>query len=151
MKKIIFSLLMCWFAGNMAAAEAQWLTSLPAAQAQAKKENKLVFMDFTGSDWCGWCKKLDAEVFAKPEFAAYAKKNLVLVQLDFPQQKEQSAELKAANKALGEKYNISGYPTLIVIKPDGAILWQQVGYMEGGPAAFIAELNKAKQKANSST
>jgi thioredoxin-related protein len=145
MKKIAFCLLMCWMAGNLAAEDAQWLTSVPDAQAQAKKENKLVLMDFTGSDWCSWCKKLDAEVFSKPEFADYAKKNLVLVQVDFPNNKEQSADLKKANQALQEKYKVNGFPTLIVVNADGKIVWQQVGYLAGGPPAVIAELEKAKK------
>jgi protein disulfide-isomerase len=81
---------------------------------------------------------------------SYAKKNLVLVQVDFPAQKEQSADLKAANKALQSKYNVNGYPTLVLIKPDGTIVWQQVGYMEGGPAAVIAALDKAKMSGSSS-
>lgn len=132
-------------AGNLAAAEAQWLTSVPEAQALAKKENKLVLMDFTGSDWCSWCKKLDAEVFSKTEFIEYAKKNLVLVQVDFPSSKPQSPELKQANQALQAKYKVEGFPTLVVIKPDGTIVWQQPGYLEGGPPAVIAELDKAKK------
>jgi len=132
-------------AGNLAAAEAQWLTSVPEAQALAKKENKLVLMDFTGSDWCSWCKKLDAEVFTKPEFIDYAKKNLVLVQVDFPRGKSQSQDLQQANQALQSKYKVNGFPTLVVIKPDGSIVWQQVGYLEGGPPAVIAELDKAKK------
>jgi thioredoxin-related protein len=102
-------------------------------------------MDFTGSDWCSWCKKLDAEIFTKPEFAEYAKKNLVLVQLDYPNSKPQSAELKSANSALQAKYKIEGFPTLIVIKPDGTVVWQQVGYLEGGPPALISAVDKAKQ------
>ena len=128
------------------AADSSWLTSLPDAKAKAEKEKKLVFLDFTGSDWCGWCKKLDAETFSKPEFAAYAKKNLVLVEVDFPNQKPQSEEVKAANKALGKKYEISGYPTLLVMKPDGKVVWKQVGYLEGGPSAMIAKLDEAKTK-----
>jgi len=132
-------------AGNLAAAEAQWLTSVPEAQALAKKENKLVLMDFTGSDWCSWCKKLDAEVFSKTEFIEYANKNLVLVQVDFPNSKPQSPELKKANQALQAKYKVEGFPTLVVIKPDGTIVWQQPGYLEGGPPAVIAELDKAKK------
>src|SRR5271168_4409391 len=143
MKKIAFYLLTCWMAGNLAAEDAQWLTSVPDAQAQAKKENKLVLMDFTGSDWCSWCKKLDAEVFSKPEFADYAKKNLVLVQVDFPNNKEQSADLKKANQALQEKYKVNGFPTLIVVNADGKVVWQQVGCLAGGPPAVIAELEKA--------
>ena len=110
MKKIIFTLLTCWMAGQLLAADAQWLTSVPEATAQAKKENKLVLLDFTGSDWCGWCKKLDAETFSKSEFTDYARKNLVLVEVDFPAQKQQSAELKAANKALQEKYQCERLP-----------------------------------------
>jgi thioredoxin-related protein len=145
MKKIAFYLLMCWMAGSLAAEEAHWLTSVPEAQALAKKENKLVLMDFTGSDWCSWCKKLDAEVFSKPEFADYAKKNLVLVQVDFPHSKPQSDDLQKANNALQSKYNISGFPTLIAINPDGKVVWLQVGYLEGGPPAVIAELEKAKK------
>jgi thioredoxin-related protein len=132
--------------GQLLAADAQWLTSVPDATAQAKKENKLILLDFTGSDWCGWCKKLDAETFSKSEFADYAKKNLVLVEVDFPAQKQQSAELKNANKALQEKYKVEGYPTLVVLKPDGTVLWNQSGYLAGGPAAMIAKLNEVKKK-----
>jgi thioredoxin-related protein len=146
MKKIIFTLFVCLIAGQLPAADAQWLTSVPTAMAQAKKEHKLVLLDFTGSDWCGWCKKLDAETFSMPDFASYAQKNLVLVQLDFPAQKPQSAELKAANAALQAKYNIQGFPTLIALKPDGTVVWNQVGYLAGGPSAMIAQLDLAKGK-----
>ena len=65
-------------------------------------------MDFTGSDWCPWCIKLDKDIFSKPEFADYAKTNLVLVQLDFPNQKPQSDDLKKANAALQAKYDHEG-------------------------------------------
>jgi thioredoxin-related protein len=114
--------------------------------AQAKKEHKLVLLDFTGSDWCGWCKKLDAETFSKPEFTDYAKKNVVLVEVDFPAQKQQSSDLKAANKALQQKYHVDGYPTLVVLKPDGMVACQQTGYLAGGPSAMIAKLDEARSK-----
>ncbi len=124
----------------------QWLTNLPQAQAQAKNENKLVLLDFTGSDWCGWCIKLDQDTFSKPEFADYARKNLVLVQLDFPDKKPQAKALKQANAALQKKYGVTGYPTLIAMKPDGTVVWTQTGYLEGGPPALITELNAARKK-----
>ncbi len=146
MKRIVFTLLTCWMTGQLLAADAQWLTSVPEATARAKKENKLILLDFTGSDWCGWCKKLDAETFSKSEFTDYARKNLVLVEVDFPSQKQQSAELKAANMALQKKYNVNGYPTLVVLKPDGTVVWNQEGYLAGGPAAMIARLEEAKKK-----
>ena len=126
------------------AEELQWLTDVPKAQAQAKAEHKLVMLDFTGSDWCGWCIKLHREVFSKPEFAEYAKKNLVLVEVDFPRSKKQSQELKNANQALQKKYEIQGYPTIIVLNGEGKKVGE-LGYQPGGPKAFIAELNKLKQ------
>lgn len=125
------------------AAELNWHTSLPEAQALAKKENKLVMMDFTGSDWCGWCIKLNKEIFSTPEFSEYAKKNLVLVELDFPHKKAQSDELKTANKELAKKYAIRGYPTIIVLNSEGKQVGT-LGYMKGGPQAFIAELDKLR-------
>ena len=111
MKKLIaVGLIAGWALLQAGAEELQWMTDLPKAQAKAKAENKLVMMDFTGSDWCIWCKRLNAEIFSKPEFVDYAKKNLVVVELDFPRSKEQSAELKKANQQLQKKYSIKGIP-----------------------------------------
>ncbi len=143
MKKLTLCLLTCFAVLQLKAAES-WTTDLPKAQAEAKKEKKLVLMDFTGSDWCGWCIRLHKEVFSTPEFAKYAKDNLVLVEVDFPRKKSQSAELKKANHALQSKYGIEGYPTIIVLNGDGQKVGQ-LGYMKGGPKAFIAELDKLKK------
>jgi protein disulfide-isomerase len=126
------------------ASAGEWLTDLPKAQAQAKNENKLVMLDFTGSDWCGWCFKLRDEVFSLKEFKDYADKNLVLVEVDFPQKKKLSAELIKANNALQEKYNVQGYPTIIVLNGAGKKVGE-LGYMKGGPKAFIAALEKLKK------
>jgi thioredoxin-related protein len=146
MKKIVTGLLatLAWL--QVSAAELEWMTDLPKAQAKAKEEKKMVMMDFTGSDWCGWCIKLDKEVFSTPEFAEYAKKNLVLVEVDFPTKKKQSAELKKANDALQKKYKIEGYPTIIVLNGEGKKIGE-LGYMKGGPKAFTAELEKLRKKA----
>jgi len=146
MKKIALCLLGCWMTFQLQAADSTWLTSVPDAQAQAKKENKLVLLNFTGSDWCVWCKKLDAEVFTQKQFLDYAKSNLVLVEVDFPTEKKLAADLVKANDALKTKYKVTGFPTLVVLKPDSTVVWNQVGYMEGGPAAVIAKLDAAKKK-----
>jgi thioredoxin-related protein len=146
MKKIMMALLACCALAQVRAADLTWLTDLPKAEQQAKSENKIVLMDFTGSDWCSWCKKLDQDTFSQQQFADYANKNLVLVQLDFPANKPQSDELKNANAALASKYNVDGYPTLIALKPDGTVIWTQVGYLEGGPKALIDQLNGAQKK-----
>jgi protein disulfide-isomerase len=150
MKRVLSVLFACCVVGTLFAADSTWLTSVPEARAKAEKEKKLVLLDFTGSDWCPWCIKLHTEVFSKPEFADYAKKNLVLVKVDFPRNKPQSDELKAANKALFEKYEIPAYPTLVVLKPDGTVVWKQVGYPNDGKesplSTVIAKLDEAKTK-----
>jgi thioredoxin-related protein len=123
-----------------------WLTDMPKALKEAQAEHKIVLADFTGSDWCGWCKKLEKDTFSKPEFAEYAGKNLVLLRLDYPHTTPQSDELKAANAALSSKYKIEGFPTLIALKPDATVIWRVDGYLEGGPKALIDALDSAKQK-----
>lgn len=128
------------------AADLTWGTDLPKALAQAKTEKKMVLLDFTGSDWCGWCIKFDKETLATDKFAAYAKQHLELVVVDFPNKKPQSAELKAANKALGAKYKVDGYPTFVVLDADGKEIGRQEGYAPGGPDAFIAKLEKFAKK-----
>ena len=143
MKKFAICLLAVLALLGVNAAASEWLTDLPEAQARAKTEKKMVLLDFTGSDWCGWCIKLHNEVFSKPEFAEYAKKNLVLVEVDFPRKKKLSAEQKKANDALQQKYRIDGYPTIIVLNGEGKKIGE-LGYMPGGPKAFIAELEKVR-------
>ena len=123
------------------AAALEWMTDITAAQAKAKAENKFVLLDFTGSDWCGWCIKLRNEVFEKPEFAAYAGAKLILVEVDFPRKIQQTAVLKAANQGLSQKYRIEGYPTIIVLDPSGKKIGQ-TGYLPGGPSAFLASLDR---------
>lgn len=125
------------------AAEATWLTDLPAAQAQAKADKKIVLMDFTGSDWCPWCIKFRKEVLDSQAFTDYAAKNVVLVELDYPRGKKQSSELKKANADLKDKYNIDGFPTLVVLDQNGKEIGRQVGYAEGSKA-FIDKLEGFK-------
>ncbi|MCX6907779.1 MAG: thioredoxin family protein [Verrucomicrobia bacterium] len=145
MKTILLSLLTICPVLALSAAENDWFTDMPKALAQAKQEKKMVLVDFTGSDWCGWCIKFKKEVLSTPEFAEYAKKNLVLVELDFPKRKTQDEKQKAANKKLKDKYEVRGFPTLLLLKSSGKEAWRQVGYLEGGPKAFIAALEKAKK------
>ena len=145
MKKTLFGLIAGLALLQANAAEVKWTEDLPKAQEQAKTEKKLVMLDFTGSDWCGWCIKLNKEVFSQPEFAEYADKNIVAVEVDFPQKKKQTDEQKKANQDLQKKYNIEGYPTIIVLDGDGKKVGT-LGYMPGGPKAFIAELEKIRKK-----
>jgi thioredoxin-related protein len=119
----------------------EWLTDLPTAMARAQTEKKAVLLDFTGSDWCPWCQKLKSEVFDRFEFAVYAAANLIMVEVDFPRRKELNADQVNANYALASKYGIKGYPTIVVLNSDGQVLGQ-CGYVEGGPTAFCATIEK---------
>jgi thioredoxin-related protein len=118
-----------------------WQTDYKKAQEEAKANHKLLLVDFTGSDWCGWCIKLNKEVFSQPQFKDYATKNLVLLEIDFPRAKEQSDAVKKQNEQLAGQYQIQGFPTIIVLNGEGKKVGE-LGYMRGGPTAFIAELEK---------
>jgi thioredoxin-related protein len=117
----------------------EWFTDLQSAQEKAKRENKSVLLDFTGSDWCGWCIKLKHEVFDQPEFAGFAQAKLVLVEVDFPRHKVMAQPQKQANAQLAKTYHISAYPTILMLSPDGQPLGR-LGYVPGGPSAFIAKI-----------
>jgi protein disulfide-isomerase len=125
--------------------ETGWETDLKKAQEQAKSSNKLVFLDFTGSDWCGYCIRLDKDILSKPEFKQYANKNLVLVEIDFPRRKPQPPEVQQQNQKLAAEYQIQGFPTIIVLNGEGRKVWRYDGYFADGAAAFIAELEKARK------
>lgn len=121
-------------AGNL-----NWNANLEKAIEQAKKENKAVLVNFTGSDWCIWCKRLSAEVFQQKEFEEYAKKSLVLVMLDFPKDIEQTQETKEYNNKLAQKYGIQGFPTILLIDGQGKLV-AQTGYQAGGAAKYVEHL-----------
>ncbi len=126
----------------------QWETDFAKASARAQKEGKYLLMDFSGSDWCGWCMKLEREVFSQKAFQDYAAENLVLMLVDFPRSKPQSQELKQQNAALALKCNIQGYPTVILMDPHGKVAGE-TGYQPGGPEAYVEHLKAliAKHKA----
>src|SRR5688500_11696491 len=121
------------------ASAASWLTDIKVAQDQARNENKLILVNFTGSDWCGWCIRLKNEVFTKPEFSGFADENFVLLEIDFPRQKPMSPEVKKANGKLADQYKVGGYPSVHVLDADGKSLGQ-TGYLPGGPKAFVEKI-----------
>jgi len=116
-----------------------WNGNLEKAIEQAKKENKAVLVNFTGSDWCIWCKRLSAEVFDQKEFEEYAEKSLVLVMLDFPKDIAQTQEIKEYNNKLAQKYGIQGFPTILLINGNGQLV-AQTGYQPGGAAKYVEHL-----------
>jgi len=110
----------------------QWMTSYKSAIALSRKTGKPILADFTGSDWCGWCMKLHKEVFETPEFDAWAKKNVILLEVDYPEHKKQSRKIKKQNEKLAKKYQIDLYPTILFLNAKGVKLGRY-GYEDGGP------------------
>ena len=132
-------------AGSAFAGGEQWTEDFAAAQETAQSEGKDMILDFTGSDWCGWCIKLNEEVFSQESFQAYAPEHFVLVELDYPTPAvEQSDELKAQNAELKEHYAIQGYPTIFLTDAQG-VPYAQTGYQAGGPDTYVEHLEELRQ------
>lgn len=121
-----------------------WGTDFEAAKATAAKESKDLLMDFTGSDWCGWCIRLNKEVFSKDAFKQDAPKHFVLLELDYPQQKELPKEEKEQNEKLQETYHVEGFPTILLADAKGRP-YAKTGYMEGGPEKYNEHLNELRK------
>ena len=129
-RRNLLAVLLTFLCFSSGAVAADWSTDYAKALQTAKTQNKRVLLDFTGSDWCGPCIQFKKQVFSRPDFAAYAEKNLVLVEVDYPQRKKQSAELVKQNERLAKQYGIEekGYPTVVLLDPNGKIVRELTGY-----------------------
>ena len=125
--------------------EVTWLTNFEAAQKLAKEKNLPILADFTGSDWCKWCIRLDHEVFSKNEFKKYAKNNLVLLMVDFPSKKNQPQAEKDQNIVLEQKYGVQGYPTVLLLDTEGKET-ARTGYKRGGASVYVYHLKELLKK-----
>ncbi len=146
MKKYTFILigLLVMAAFNLFAGNSLWFENIDKAKAEAKETNKPMLLNFSGSDWCIWCKKLNSEVLSKSTFEEYAKDNLVLVSVDFPQFASQNDDLKNQNQELAQTYNIKGFPTVVLLSSDGKEIGR-TGYQPGGPEKYIEHLKSIIQ------
>ena len=141
-KTMLASLLLALTVSISTAAGDEWMTDFEAAKQKAAAENKDLLVDFTGSDWCGWCIKLVDEVFKHDAFKKGVADNFVLVELDFPQDKSKLDEsTQKQNEILQEKYSIQGFPTILLLDDQGRP-YAQTGYQAGGPEKYLAHLDK---------
>jgi thioredoxin-related protein len=121
-----------------------WVTDFEAAKKQAAAEKKDLLVDFTGSDWCGWCIKLNEEVFSHAPFKEGVKDKFVLVELDYPRDKSKLSEAtQAQNEELKTKYSISGYPTILLCDSEGKP-FARTGYLAGGPENYVTSLDELR-------
>jgi len=139
MKRSFTLFLVVFGVALFAAASEGWLTDFAKAKEEAVAREVPILIDFSGSDWCGWCIKLDKEVFSRSKFKKYAKKNLVLFVADFPSRAPQSEAVKQQNRALAEQYGVQGYPTVLLVDAEGKEL-ARTGYEKGGARAYIRHL-----------
>jgi len=128
--------------------ELNWLTDFDEARKIAEKENKIILAFFTGSDWCGWCIRLQKNVFAKPAFKEWANKNVVLLELDFPRRKQLPEKLKQQNYQLQQAFGVRGYPTVWLFNAEFNTKTNQINLnpygSSGYPAAAIAGKEEIK-------
>ena len=139
MKRLLLTLLAASFSVSAFAGELTWYTDLEKAKNVAASQGKTILLNFTGSDWCGWCKKLDREVFSKATFQDFADEKLVLVKLDFPKYKKQPAETRNANRKTLEKFGVRGFPTILLVSAEESLLLE-TGYVPGGAASYVKHL-----------
>ncbi|MCD4818816.1 MAG: thioredoxin family protein [Candidatus Cloacimonetes bacterium] len=133
----------------------EWYTNLEKALEIAKIENKSVLINFTGSDWCGWCFKIRDEILVKEEFREFAKESLILVELDFPKKIKQSDETKAYNRKIMTRFNIRGFPSIVILDADGNELSgkndrgqivDKTGYQYGGAGNYVKHIKTFIEK-----
>lgn len=148
MKKIIITLLLVVGSTSIQAQDIFWETNIEKAAQTAAKEKKPMLLFFTGSDWCGWCIRLQKEVLKTPEFAVWAKENVVLVELDFPRRTPQPPEIQKQNSDLQSIFGVRGYPTIWLVKPEminGKVNLARLGstgYVAGGTPKWVEAANQ---------
>jgi protein disulfide-isomerase len=120
-----------------------WLDDFEKAKKLAAEKKLPILAYFSGSDWCGWCKRLDSEVLSQEVFKKFAGENFVLFIADFPSRKKQGPEVVKQNKELQKRYGVEGFPTLLVLKTDGAVT-ARTGYRRGGAAKYVDHLREIR-------
>lgn len=144
----VIAMLLLFATSALAATPAKsvkWLDDFANAKSEAKKTGKPILVNFTGSDWCPWCIKLDKEVFSQKAFLDYASANLVLAIADFPRGKKLPARVVKQNESLQAKYQIQGFPTVLLLDGEGQLLGQ-TGYVPGGAEAYVTNIKSLLEK-----
>jgi protein disulfide-isomerase len=149
MKNLLLVVLIAFSLNGLAQEkELVWQTDVNKAINISVQTEKPLFFFFTGSDWCGWCKRLVKEVFDKSEFKKWANNSVVLVELDFPRRSKLPEATQKQNRELGQMFGVRGYPTVWLVTPEvtnGKVNFNKLGsqgYVAGGPKAWIAGANR---------
>lgn len=122
----------------------QWYTNYNQAVQEAQRTRLPIILFFTGSDWCGWCKKMQQEIFSSPEFVQSAGNSFIFVEVDFPMNKQLPPEITQQNTQLKQKYGVTGYPTLVILDYNQNFVAES-GYRAGGGRAYADYLRQLLQ------
>lgn len=139
MKKLLALCTFALLSATLFAGELSWETSFEKAKKLASQENKAILINFTGSDWCGWCKRLDREVFRKDSFSDFVDEELVLLKVDFPRYNPLPVAQQKANRDLANRFGVRGFPAIFLVDKNGKVLLE-TGYQAGGADSYISHL-----------
>ncbi|MFD1603634.1 thioredoxin family protein [Flavobacterium artemisiae] len=143
-KLVLIALFLISASTTVSAQDLKWYTDVREAITVSNKEQKPMLMFFTGSDWCGWCIRLQNEVLKTDEFKKWAATNVILVELDYPRAVPQTPEIKSQNNELQQAFGIQGFPTVYFTSAetkDGRVNFKglgKTGYVAGGPSAWLS-------------
>ena len=140
MKKLI-AVLAVFLAVFSAFGGIAWNDNFGKAQEEAQKTGKPILMLFTGSDWCGFCIRMDKDAFSKPGFQKFIQANFVMFKADFPRRTKLQPGIAAQNRDLARQYGVRGYPTVLIVNAEGAVL-AKTGFIRGNEKAYRAEYEK---------
>lgn len=121
-----------------------WYTNYQQAVSAAKQSNRPIVLFFTGTDWCGWCKKMHQEIFSSPDFIKEVGNNFIFVELDFPMNKQLPQALSQQNIMLKQKFGVTGYPTVVILDPNENFI-AETGYRPGGGRSYAEYLRQLLQ------
>jgi protein disulfide-isomerase len=110
--------------------ETPWRTDYEAARQLAIRQEVPLVVFFTGSDWCVWCAKLEAEFFSSPQFLAAAENDLIAVKVDFPRRKHLPLQLARQNRLLKERFGVKAFPTVLWLEPVSGKVLRRHGYID---------------------
>jgi len=126
---------------SAADAAGEWCPDFDRAMAKARETGRPLLVAFVGSDWCLWSQRMAREIFDDAEFKAFAARQVVAYKADFPIQQELPPAVKSRNAGLIRQYKVSGFPSVLLLKPDGTLI-ARTGYARGGAHAYVAHLNR---------
>jgi len=111
---------------KLAGRVAHWHSDFRMAQFEAKKHQLPIYLIFTGPDWCPACDSMERSILNTADFKNFANRRLVLMKILVPPKGRLSPE----NQKLADLYRVDSYPTVVMISPEGEMIYSNAGGYE---------------------